>query len=333
MKVLVIKMSSMGDVIHTMPAITDALRARPGLVIDWCVEASFAPLVRLHPGIRTIHEIHLRHWKRHLLSAQTWRDAATLWRALRGERYDLVIDAQGLIKSAIVASVVGSPISGLDGASAREPLASRIYRYRHAISRNLHAIERIRLLFGVVLDYPPDLGVIDYGIASSSDISTKSILLLHGTSWPSKRWSTKNWIELAQRLIKLGYTPQVTYGNDEEEIVARAIASGAPGTELIPRSSMGEIAEVIRRAAAVVGCDSGLTHLAAAFERPTVALFFSSRPNLTGTIGRRTRNLKTTIDCAPCQRHRCSRVSDEELRPCALALEPSVVEKNIVDLL
>ncbi|SFM88238.1 heptosyltransferase-1 [Pleomorphomonas diazotrophica] len=329
MKVLIVKMSSMGDVVHALPALTDALKARPDLVVDWCVEAAFAPLVRLHPGVRHVHEIRLRAWRKAALKAESWRAARTLIRALRAERYDLVIDAQGLLKSALVARLTGARVAGLNAASAREPLAARLYGERHTIPRDRHAIARLRLLFGAILGYAPDLATLDYGIAHGSDEPDPTVVLLHGTTWPSKRWSTESWIELANALIREGLRPQVTYADAAEEATARAIVAGSPGTELIPRAPLGEVASLIGRASAVVGCDTGLTHLAAALDRPTVALFLSTKPGLTGVAGRRAMVLEATTPCAPCRKRDCPLVPPGEIQLCVTTIRPQLVFERI----
>lgn len=333
MKVLIVKMSSMGDVVHALPALTDALKARPDLVVDWCVEAAFAPLVRLHPGVRHVHEIRLRAWRKAPFKADSWRAARALIRSIRAERYDLVIDAQGLIKSALVARIAGASVAGLDATSAREPLAARLYRERHAVPRDRHAIDRLRLLFGAILGYEPDLATLGYGIAQGSGEPDRTVVLLHGTTWASKRWSTESWIELAKALVSEGLRPQVTYADAAEEATARAIVAGAPGTELIPRAPLGEVAGLIGRASAVVGCDTGLTHLAAALDRPTVALFLSTKPGLTGVAGRRAIVLEAAVPCAPCRKRDCPLVPPGTVQPCVDSLPPSRVLDGLHSLL
>ncbi|MCM5555146.1 lipopolysaccharide heptosyltransferase I [Pleomorphomonas sp. NRK KF1] len=333
MKILVVKMSSMGDVVHALPALTDALKARPDIVVDWCVEAAFAPLVRLHPGVRHVHEIRLRAWRKAPFKAESWRAARALIRSIRAERYDLVIDAQGLLKSALVARIAGAKVAGLDAASAREPLAARFYGERHAIARDRHAIDRLRLLFSAILGYEPDLATLDYGIARGAGEPDPTVVLLHGTTWASKRWSTQSWIELANALTAQGLRPQVTYADAAEEATARAIAAGAPGTELIPRAPLDEVASLIDRASAVVGCDTGLTHLAAALDRPTVALFLSTKPGLTGVAGRRATVLEAAIDCAPCRKRDCPLVPPGTVQPCVDSLPPPRVLQSLHSLL
>lgn len=289
MKVLIVKTSSMGDVIHTFPAVQDALNARPELAFDWCVEEAFASIVALHPAIGTIHKVALRRWRKQLASPDTWREGATLRRALRDSHYDLVLDAQGLLKSAFVARLAAAPIAGFDKASAREPSATVFYGQRYGVARDLHAIERTRRLFGLALGYEPDLSMLDSGIVAPAGMplaqAGRTAMLLHGTSREDKKWPAQDWIETARLLVANGFSPVTTWSNDKERIVAQAIGEAVPQTLVVPKSPLSEVAGLIGRSTLVIGADTGLTHLAAAFGLPTVAIFLTTEPGLTGPRG------------------------------------------------
>jgi len=288
MKVLIVKTSSMGDVIHTFPAVEDALRQRPDISFDWCVEEAFAGIVALHPAIGTIHTVAIRRWRKALLSGDTWREAAALRRTLRGCRYDLVIDAQGLLKSAVVARQAAAPIAGFDKSSAREPSATLFYDVTHAVPRNLHAIERTRRLFGLALGYQPDLSMLDSGIVpppGNLGIIGKTAFLLHGTSREDKKWPAEDWIGTARLLVGKGMTPVTTWSNERERAVAETIAKAVPSTIVIPKSPLADIAAAIGHSSLVIGADTGLAHLASAFGLPTVAVFLATEPGLTGPRG------------------------------------------------
>ncbi|WP_379067793.1 lipopolysaccharide heptosyltransferase I [Mesorhizobium sp. UC22_110] len=289
MKVLIVKTSSMGDVIHTFPAVQDALRARANISFDWCVEEAFAGIVALHPAIGTIHKVALRRWRRQILSPDTWREGAALRKTLRAARYDLVLDAQGLLKSAFVARFAGAPIAGFDKASAREPSAALFYDQRYGVPRDLHAIERTRRLFALALGYEPDLSILDSGIAvpsGNTPIPTGQVAtLLHGTSREDKKWPVQEWITTAGLLVGQGFTPVTTWSNEKERAVAEAIGKAVPATLVLPKSPLSEVAGLIGRSTLVIGADTGLTHLAAAFGLPTVAIFLTTEPGLTGPRG------------------------------------------------
>lgn len=289
MKVLIVKTSSMGDVIHTFPAVEDARHNRPDVTFDWCVEEAFAGIVALHPAIRTIHKVAIRRWRKKFLDGGTWRDMAGLRRSLRSENYDLVIDAQGLLKSAVVARLAGAPIAGFDRSSAREPSATLFYDRKYVVPRDLHAIERTRRLFGLALGYQPDLSLLGSGIVAPAPgllaVEGRAAFLLHGTSREDKKWPVEDWIETARRLVARGFTPVVTWSNEAERKVAETIAGAVPKTVLVPRSPLSEIAAILGRSTIVIGADTGLTHLASGFDLPTVAIFLATEPGLTGPRG------------------------------------------------
>ena len=290
MKVLIVKTSSMGDVIHTFPAVEDAVRNRPDIDFDWCVEEPFAGIVALHPAIGTIHKVAVRRWRKRLLDGATWREMAGLRKALRASRYDLVIDAQGLLKSALVAIQAGAPIAGFDRASARESSATLFYQRRYAVPRDLHAIERTRRLFGLALGYQPELSTLESGIVPPAGnlpgIEGKAAFLLHGTSREDKKWPVEDWVETARRLADRQFTPVVTWSNEPERKVAQAIAGAVPETVLVTKSPLADVAAILGRSTLVIGADTGLTHLASAFGLPTVAIFLATEPGLTGPRGK-----------------------------------------------
>ena len=290
MKALIVKTSSMGDVIHTFPAVEDAIRNLPDISFDWCVEEPFAGIVALHPAIGTIHKVAVRRWRKRPFDGGTWREMAGFRRALRAARYDLVIDAQGLLKSALIAIQAGAPIAGFDRASAREPSAALFYQRKYQVARNLHAIERTRRLFGLALGYQPDLSALESGIVppvgNLAGIEGRTAFLLHGTSREDKKWPVEDWIQTAQELANRQLTPVVTWSNEAEKNVAETIAGAVPRTVLFAKSPLADIAAILGRSTIVIGADTGLTHLASAFGLPTVAIFLATEPGLTGPRGK-----------------------------------------------
>ena len=290
MKVLIVKTSSMGDVIHTFQAVEDIGRHRPDVSLDWCVEEAFADIVALHPAIRGVHRVALRRWRRSLFETTTWLEAVSLRRALRAARYDLVIDAQGLLKSAFVSRLAGAPVAGLDRSSAREGAASAFYNYRFHVPLGRHAVERTRRLMAQALDYEADLSELATGIRLPSlpagfELPERPAFLLHGTSRADKKWPLDQWIATAARLVGSGLTPITTWSNDEERLVAEAIRAAVTQTIVVPKSRLGELAGIIGRSEQVIGADTGLAHLASAFAVPTVAVFLTTSPGLTGPVG------------------------------------------------
>lgn len=285
MKVLLVKTSSMGDVIHTFPAVTDLFAAKRDVTLDWLVEEPFAPLARLHPAVRDIIPVAMRRWRKSPVAARTWQDVRTLRQKLRSERYDLVVDAQGLLKSVVLARLAGAPVEGLDAASVREPLAARFYRKGYSVSRDRHAIQRTRALFGQVFGYAPDLGRLDHGIPQPQPADPPSVFLLHGTSREDKKWPVGDWIETARLLLAKGLAPVTTWSSPAEKSVAEAIAAAVPETTVLEKMPLGALARRLGQSSLVIGADTGLTHLATAYGIPTVAVFVATRPGLTGPLG------------------------------------------------
>ncbi|MCE1236348.1 MAG: lipopolysaccharide heptosyltransferase I [Hyphomicrobiales bacterium] len=315
MKLLLVKTSSMGDVIHTFPALTEALAAWPGLVVDWLVEESFADVARLHPGVRRVIPVAVRRWRKAFLQGATRAEIAGVKRALRGESYDVVLDAQGLIKSAWLARFARRPIEGFDRESVREWPASLVYARGHMVKRDQHAIDRTRRLFAAVLGHTTELGRFASGIERAPS-DGREIFLLHGTTWPTKRWPTEAWIALAGGLAERGFAPVVTHANAEEEAVATAIASAVPQVVHLPKTRLGPLAERLGAARGAIGVDTGLTHLSAAFGLPTVALFSSTVPGLTGPRGRSVEVVASSAPCAPCRAKTCRLAPGAERLPC-----------------
>ena len=289
MRVLLIKTSSLGDVVHTLPALTDAQRAIPGIQFDWVVEEGFAEIPAWHPAVAQVIPVAIRRWRKNLL--QTLRSGE--WRRfkarLRETRYDLVIDAQGLLKSAWLTRYAKAPVAGLDRNSAREPLASRFYDRAYPVPRDQHALERVRQLFAQALGYELPSGIGHYGL-DRDQLATPGeqpyLLFLHGTTWPSKHWPEAYWRELAERMSAFGWAIRLPWGNAEEKARADRIAEGIPGASVLPRLNLGGVAKVVAGARACVAVDTGLGHLAAALDVPCISLYGPTLPGRVGAYGR-----------------------------------------------
>jgi heptosyltransferase-1 len=282
---LFVKTSSLGDVVHNMPAVTETRRRWPDAHIGWVVEEAFVPLARLHPGVSEVIAVATRRWRRGVLSPSTWQDVATFRNVLRGRRYDRVVDTQGLFRSALIATQVQGEHHGYDRRSIREPVASWFYDVRHAVAKDQHAVLRNRALAGLSLDFVPS-GVIDYGLPRRADTSsTPYAVLLHGTSRADKEWRESNWIGLGQALRRKGLGVLLPWGTEAERVRSERLAGAIKGAEVLPRRPLDETAQVIASAALVVGVDTGLLHLAAAYAVPLIGVFIATDPKLTGPIG------------------------------------------------
>lgn len=339
MRVLLVKMSSLGDVVHALPGVSDAARAR-GVVFDWVVEEAFAAIPARHPAVADVIPIAWRRWRRDL--AGNRGELGSFVARLRQRRYDLVLDAQGLIKSAAVTALARGLKAGLSRQSAREGAASFAYRQQIVVPRQRHAIDRIRLLFAEALGYPPPAGVPEYRIAAADarrEDEPRRCFLLHGTTWPSKLWPVRFWRELAGRAAADGFDVVVPWADETERRRAREITDGTRAT-VLERMPLAALIEALAGASLAVGVDSGLSHLAAALEVPTVAIYGSTDSALTGLRGARVRNLQADFPCSPCFSRICTYRGPEQRRQgtlvepaCYASLPPERVWQAAGDLL
>lgn len=341
MRVLLIKTSSLGDVIHTLPALTDAQRAIPGIRFDWVVEEGFAEIPGWHPAVDEVIPVAIRRWRKNFL--KTWRSGE--WRAFKGKlasrQYDLIIDAQGLLKSAMLTRLNDAPAAGYDRQSIREPIASRFYNRCYSVSRQLHAVERIRQLFASALDYPLPREVGDYGIDLSRLPTVAApqqpfVVFCHGTTWKTKHWPESYWRQLAEKESRQGRKVLLPWGNEEEKARAERIAEGLSQVEVLPKLSLWQVAGLLSQAQQVVAVDTGLGHLTAAVGTPAVALYGPTDPTLTSSYGRNQKILASTLACAPCLSKRCLLSKEEQEKspawpPCMAELTPDEVKKMYPD--
>ena len=278
LKILFVKTSSLGDVVHHCPAVSDAARAIPGALIDWVVEEPFAAIAAMHPAVRRVIPVAVRRWRGSWWRAAVRAEIGAFRRALASERYDAVIDAQSLIKSALISRFADGRRHGMDRASAREPLAAWFYDVRHAVPRGEHAVQRNRRLtaaaLGIALDSPAD-----YGLSSMAAEKKPLAVFLTMTSRADKLWPEERWSELGRALAMPIVLP---WGSEAERLRAARIAATVPGASVPQRMTLDQLACLFATAEAVVGLDTGLTHLAAALGARTVGIYGGSDPALTG---------------------------------------------------
>lgn len=338
--ILVVKTSSMGDVLHTLPAITDALLAMPDLHIDWVVEEAFAPIPSWHPGVENVIPVAIRRWRKELRQAWRQNEIQDFWRDLRAKDYDLVIDAQGLIKSAVVTRCTRGVRCGLDRHSAKEGVASFAYQKRCSVPTDQHAINRVRQLFAESLGYSVDLGTISYGLEAvelppyANAVATPYLVFLHGTSWDTKQWPTSGWKQLVAQATGQGFDVWLPWGCESEKQTAESIARDFEHCRVLPKLGLDELAILLHSAAGVVGLDTGLCHMAAAFGVPTLAIYGATDPKLTGVLGPKQQNLAVDYDCAPCLKKQCHKMDAEALSPpCYSSISADVVWQHFSRLL
>lgn len=291
MRVLIVKTSSMGDVLHTLPALTDAQQAIPGIRFDWVVEEGFAQIPSWHAAVDRIIPVAIRRWRKAWFSAAVKAERKAFREAVQAEEYDVIIDAQGLVKSAALVTRLARGIKhGMDWQSAREPLASLFYNQRHSVPKQQHAVERTRELFALSLGYSKPQSQGDYAIAQhflnhlNADAGQYAVFL-HATTRDDKHWPEANWRELIGLLAASGIRIKLPWGAPHEEARAKRLAEGFDYVEVLPRMSLEEVARVLAGAKFVVSVDTGLSHLTAALDRPNITLYGPTDPGLIGGYG------------------------------------------------
>ena len=289
MRILLIKTSSLGDVIHNLPVVADIRRQFADAQIDWVVEENFAAIPRLNPNVHRVLPVAMRRWRKHLSAGATWEQWRAFKQRLQEQTYDFVIDTQGLLKSSLIARSARGLRCGYDSASAREPLASFAYQRKFNVAKNLHAVERNRQLVAKALGYEastePSYGLSAPEAAPDKALQAPYVVCLHATSRADKEWPEANWIALGEWFAARGYTSVFPSGNEQEYERAHRLAAAIPNTRALAPGSLDDVAVLLSHASAVIGVDTGLTHLACAFGKPTVALYCHSDPGLTGVYG------------------------------------------------
>ncbi|HEX7859863.1 MAG TPA: lipopolysaccharide heptosyltransferase I [Verrucomicrobiae bacterium] len=282
MRVLLIKMSSLGDVVHTLAPLTDAAAANPGIRFDWVVEEGYKEIPKWHPSVDRVIVAPLRRWRKAPFRTVRSGEWNRFRSELRSANYDLVFDAQGLMKSAFVARQSGQPITGRSRESVREAAASFLYTHKIDVDLRLTEVEQLRQLFARTLGYEQPHTPADFGIDRNQfQIATHEpyAVFFHGAAWPAKLWSQENWIALGKHIRAAGLALKLAWGTDDERKRAQCIVDAVGGT-VMPKLSVGELARMIANAKFAVGLDTGLTHVAIALGVPTVTMYGPSAPML-----------------------------------------------------
>jgi heptosyltransferase-1 len=297
-RVLLVKTSSLGDVVHNLPVVDDLHRALPGVTVDWLVEQAFAEVPALHPGVHEVIPCALRRWRSRPWAAETRSGWRRMRARLSAHPYDLVVDTQGLLKSALLARLATGPRAGFDRSSVREPLATHLYQRLYLVPRTLHALERNRQLValaaGYTLDGPPSYGLRlrDGGSAAGGagtnvdgdwDGRSPFAVLLHATARAEKLWPESAWIALGRALHdRLGLRVVIPWGSDSERARAERLAAAIPGARVPPHGGLADLARGLAQAAVVIGVDTGLLHLASAVGVRCIGIYVATDPARNG---------------------------------------------------
>ncbi|MGZ3253112.1 MAG: lipopolysaccharide heptosyltransferase I [Burkholderiaceae bacterium] len=291
MNILIVRVSSLGDVVHNMPMVADILRHYPDAKIDWVVEEGYTSLVRLNPGVRTIIPFALRRWRKSLFSAKTRAEMRDFRQALRRESYDFVFDTQGLLKTSSVMRMArltaGGKRVGLANAtegSGYEGISRIFHDISVPVHKHTHAVLRARQVAAAAFGYAVE-GEADFNLQHADMLhgtqpawlpSTPYAVFFHGTARAAKQWAPSHWIRISQRLAARGLQVLLPWGSEDEKQAAQRLAAQMSNAKVLPKLSLMEAVTLAQRAALVIGVDTGLTHIAAAFTRPTIELYCDS---------------------------------------------------------
>jgi len=291
LNILIVRVSSLGDVVHNMPMVSDIRCHYPEANIDWVVEEGYTGLVRMNPDVRRIIPIALRRWRKNLSTATARAEIAHFRRQLKQDAYDIVFDTQGLLKTSVVMRMArlaaGGQRVGLANATAGsgyEPVSRLFHTKSVKVGLHTHAVLRARQVAAAALGYSVD-GPADFNMhmPDSSQLQLPSWLpdspyavFFHGTARVEKQWSSSNWIAIGDLLAERGLQVLLPWGTDAERHGAEQMASRMCNARVLPRLPLMEAVLLAERAALVVGVDTGLTHIAAALMRPTIELYCDS---------------------------------------------------------
>lgn len=285
LKILLVKMSSIGDLVHNLPMISDVRAMFPEAQIDWIAEEACLEIPAMHDGVTNVVPFALRRWKRERNRA-AWQAFKRFRERLRTERYDFVLDNMASLKSAVVCSLARGPSYGPDWKTAREAPAGLFYDFPIRISRRLHAVERYRFLAAAALGYRLDLPL-DYGLTGKfARLATMPAgdyaVLLHSTSRAEKLWPEADWIALGRFLVAQGMQCVLPWGSEAERARSLRLAAAIGEALVPPRMNLNEAMAMLAHARLAVGVDTGLAHMAAALHRPVVGIFCDSDPLTAG---------------------------------------------------
>lgn len=279
MKILIVRTSSLGDLVHMLPAISDIAQHFPQAQIDWVVEESFAAIPQWHPAIHTVIPVAHRRWRKSWWSAQSRAERAQFKAQLQSTHYDVVLDMQALLKTVWITRMAKGARHGLDWKSARESLASLFFQHKHKVAFWQPAITRQRQLAALALGYeysgPPNYGL--QTITTAVGVEPVA-LIMPSASRDDKLWPEESWHQVFDALEARGLALRLLAGSPAESTRAEALIAGRRNAHVLPRMGLTEVAHELAKATIMVGLDSGLTHLSAALERPTIGIYKASTP-------------------------------------------------------
>ena len=348
-RVLLIKLTSMGDLMHALPALTDASNAIPGIQFDWVVDEAFAEVASWHPAVNQIICSAHRRWKKNLVQSIFGGQLKAFYQQLNHSDYDVILDAQNNLKSAVITGLRRGKSHGLDKHSIREKPAHWAYSYQHSADKSQHAIARQRQLFAQAIGYPLPNTEPDYGIDRSRiklsapaeqlniNLSERYLFFVHNASWTTKLWPETHWHQMIEQAAKSNYQVLLPCGNDEELERAQRLANGHDNAIALPKMRLSEVGALIKNAAGAICCDTGLCHLAGLLGTPSVSFYGPTSDQLIGATGLNQLHIiasKSEFSCAPCYGRRCNLEGrDEAMSACMASFSPEKVWAELSTLM
>jgi len=338
MRILLIKLTSLGDLIHALPALTDARAAYPDIEFDWVIDESFQEVALWHPAVKNHFTTNHRKWRKNLRSLSTYASMFKLFQNIRKNKYDRVIDGQGNHKSGFLSLFTRGIRAGFDKNSVREKIAHLAYQKKYQVSKEQHAIARLRVLFAQALEYPlpetePNFGInTERFIKPNFELPENFVVFVHNASWITKLWPEDHWLSLIKKTLEAGHTILLPWGNKEEEARAHRLAISS-NVKVLPRLSLSEIGYVLARAKGCVCMDTGLSHLTAALNIPSLTLYGATDSGLIGASGGGQQHIQSTLPCAPCQKKSCRYPNQTNLNlnpPCLAEITPERVFQALI---
>lgn len=334
----------MGDLIHLFPALTCVKKKYPHIIFDWVVEKSFIDIVKLHPAVNKVIPVSLREWRQNLFVKKTFSEVKYFLNTLREVEYDYIIDAQGLLKSAMIGRSAKGKRIGFHRLVLREKLARLFYQQEILISSHHHAIHRNNALFSEIFDIDLKEFLLDFGIKKQRfgqlnlDLPKTYVVFLHGTTWETKHLPRDLWYQLATYAIESKVSILLPWSNQNELECAQDIRNfilehyGAKSQEtapvVLPKLSLSDMVTIIGNAKGVLAVDTGLGHLAGALEIPVVSMYGATSPAKTGAMGKWSAWFESNQACAPCLKRQCVLGSREPF-PCYRSFSPGLIWKEL----
>lgn len=330
----------MGDVVQTLPALSDATRAFPGIRFDWAVDESFAQVPAWHQRVDNVFPSALRRWGKDLTQAIKSREASEFLKALRAVRYDAIVDLQGEWKSTLIARLAKGPRHGYDAASVHEWGAHLAYEKKYSVPKREHSIQRMRQLMAQALKYSYKQSEVDYGIDQSRlgpmplTITRPYLVFIHSTSWSSKVWPEFYWRDLTGKATAGGFQVVLPWGSTDEYQRSLRIAAGNDQVLVLPQLSISEKASVLSQAFATVGLDTGLSHIAAALDIPSLTIYGATDPFLVGATGKYQMHVVSDFECVKCHEVECTYGKPALFKPaCFVGVKPDQVWLELQQLM